>query len=285
MTGQAVRSRIIIIACFVTLSVLSFVGLAELACGNYPRDIAPWPTSCKHVFQGVLSADPRRIDVIHPGLEARPLHQGPPSCNLHWCVTFARLLGRSNTNWILVQMVSTIFVSFIQSGVKYWIFSNVPDICSPTQASHLTCPHNKVFFSASAIWCVLILRVVHGGCSYDPVFSIRGLIGPSRQFGRGSIYYPQLYAIIVGALLPFPFWIMQRRRPDSWAKFVSTPVVLLGVSFIPPATGINYSAWFAVGFVFQFIVRKRNFAWWSKYNYVTGAALDCGLFFSRYSLW
>ena len=72
---------------------------------------------------------------------------------------------------------------------------------------------------------------------------------------------------------------MQRRRPDSWAKYVSTPVVLLGVSYIPPATGINYSSWFAVGFVFEFIIRKRNFAWWSKYNYVTGAALDCGLFF------
>jgi len=60
---------------------------------------------------------------------------------------------------------------------------------------------------------------------------------------------------------------------------VSTPVVLLGVSYIPPATGINYSSWFAVGFVFQFIIRKRNFAWWSKYNYITGAALECGLFF------
>jgi len=60
---------------------------------------------------------------------------------------------------------------------------------------------------------------------------------------------------------------------------VSTPVVLLGISFIPPATGINYSSWFAVGFVFQSIVRKRNFAWWRKYNYVTGAALDCGLYF------
>jgi OPT oligopeptide transporter protein len=71
---------------------------------------------------------------------------------------------------------------------------------------------------------------------------------------------------------------MQRRRPDSWAKYVSTPVVLLGVTYIPPATGINYSAWFAVGFVFQFVIRKRNFAWWSKYNYVTGAALDCGPF-------
>ena len=115
------------------------------------------------------------------------------------------------------------------------------------------------------------------------IFLIRGLIGPSRQFGHGSIYNSQLYAIIVGAVLPLPFWIMQRRRPDSWAKYVSTPVVLLGVSYIPPATGINYSAWFAVGFVFEFVIRKRNFAWWSKYNYVTGAALDCGLFLSRYS--
>jgi hypothetical protein len=110
-------------------------------------------------------------------------------------------------------------------------------------------------------------------------FLTRGLIGPSRQFGPKSIYNPQLYAIIVGAILPLPFWFMQRRRPDSWAKFVSTPVVLLGVSFIPPATGINYSSWFAVGFVFQYVIRKRNFAWWSKYNYVTGAALDCGLYF------
>jgi hypothetical protein len=109
--------------------------------------------------------------------------------------------------------------------------------------------------------------------------SIRGLIGPSRQFGPGSIYHAQLYALIGGALLPLPFWFMQRWRPDSWAKFVSTPIVLLGVEYIPPATGINYSSWFAVGFVFQFIVRKRNFAWWSKYNYITGAALDCGLYF------
>jgi OPT oligopeptide transporter protein len=117
-----------------------------------------------------------------------------------------------------------------------------------------------------------------------PHFPIRGLIGPSRQFGPHSIYHAQLYAIILGALLPLPFWIMQRRRPDSWAKFVSTPVVLLGVSYIPPSVGINYSSWFAVGFVFQFIVRKRNFAWWSKYNYVTGAALDCGLYFYVFSL-
>lgn len=104
----------------------------------------------------------------------------------------------------------------------------------------------------------------------------RGLIGPTREFGPGSLYYPELYAIIVGAVLPLPFWLWQRRYPNSWVKFVSTPVVLNGVSYIPPAGGINYSAWFATGFVFQYLVRKRNFPWWSKFNYVTSAALDSG---------
>lgn len=112
------------------------------------------------------------------------------------------------------------------------------------------------------------------------LWSCRGLIGPSRQFGSHTLYHPQLYAIIVGALLPIPFWLWQRRYPNSWIRFVSTPVVLNGVSSIPPATGINYSSWFVVGFVFQYLVRKRNFAWWSKFNYVTSAALDSGEFSS-----
>lgn len=155
----------------------------------------------------------------------------------------------------LVQFVGTLLASFIQIGVKQWMFNNIPDICTPNQPSFLTCPHNQVYYTASAIW---------------------GLIGPTRQFGKGTLYYPELYAIIVGAFLPVPFWLWQRRYPNSWVRFVSTPVVLNGVSYIPPAAGINYSAWFAVGFVFQYLIRKRNFAWWSKFNYVTSAALDSG---------
>ncbi|KAK0483128.1 OPT oligopeptide transporter protein-domain-containing protein [Armillaria luteobubalina] len=155
----------------------------------------------------------------------------------------------------VVQLVGTLMAAFVQVGVKTWIFANVPDICSDHQKSNLTCPHNQVFYTASAVW---------------------GLIGPTRQFGTGSIYHPHLYAIIVGVFLPLPFWLWQRRRPNSWAKYVSTPIVLNGVSGIPPAAGINYSSWFVVGVVFQYLIRKRNFAWWSKFNYVTSAALDCG---------
>ena len=155
----------------------------------------------------------------------------------------------------LVQMIATTLAAFVQVGVKHWIFSNVPDICNRNQPSQLTCPHNQVFFTASAIW---------------------GLIGPNRQFGPGSLYHPHVYAIIIGAVLPFPFWLWRRRYPNSWVKWVSTPVILNGTAWIPPATGINYSSWFLVGFMFQYIVRKRNFAWWSKFNYVLSSALDSG---------
>ena len=102
------------------------------------------------------------------------------------------------------------------------------------------------------------------------------MIGPSRQFGTGSIYHPQVYAFIIGTFLPLPFWLWKRRYPQSWVRWVSTPLILLSMSYIPPAMGINISSWFLVGFVFQYLIQKHNFAWWSKFNYVTSAAMDSG---------
>ena len=52
----------------------------------------------------------------------------------------------------LVQMVATVLAAFIQVGVKQWIFTHVADICQPNQISQLTCPHNQVFYTASAVW-------------------------------------------------------------------------------------------------------------------------------------
>lgn len=152
------------------------------------------------------------------------------------------------------------------------MFASIRGICDPNQPDHFTCPHNEVFFTASAVWSVAF----HHICGDLLNLFCRGLIGPSEQFGTHSLYHPQLYALAVGAVLPIPFWLWQRRYPSSWVKFISTPVLLNGIGYIPPATGINYSSWFIVGFIFQYLVRKRNFAWWTKFNYVTSAAMDCG---------
>ena len=53
-----------------------------------------------------------------------------------------------------MQSLATILAAFVQVGVKEWMFGNVKDICDPNQESFLTCPHNQVFFTASAIWYV-----------------------------------------------------------------------------------------------------------------------------------
>ncbi|KAG9120714.1 hypothetical protein FRC07_003674 [Ceratobasidium sp. 392] len=155
----------------------------------------------------------------------------------------------------IVQMVATTTSAFVQVGVKEWMFANVKDLCSEDQPHKLTCPHNQVYFTASAVW---------------------GLIGPRRQFGKGELYHPELYALVFGALIPIPFWLWQRKFPQSRLKYVNMPVLLNGPTWIPPATGINYSSWFVIGFLFQYVIRKRNFRWWSKFNYALSAALDSG---------
>ncbi|KAL5513349.1 hypothetical protein ACEPAH_3748 [Sanghuangporus vaninii] len=74
---------------------------------------------------------------------------------------------------------------------------------------------------------------------------IWGAIGPALQFSKGQIYY--------------------------------FPVIFSGTGAIPPATAVNYVPWTIVGFIFQYVIRRRHFSWWTKYNYVLSAALDSGV--------
>ncbi|CAG7853660.1 Glutathione transporter 1 [Serendipita indica DSM 11827] len=129
----------------------------------------------------------------------------------------------------LVQLIASFISVITQVGVKNWIFSVVPDMCSPTQKDSLTCPRNLVYFNASAIW---------------------GLVGPSQLFGPGAPYNVFLWALLAGAIAPFPLWYYQRRVPNTRLKYINLPVMLNGPSAAPPAMGINYISFFVVGFVF-----------------------------------
>ena len=54
----------------------------------------------------------------------------------------------------------------------------------------------------------------------------------------------------------------------------SQPVIFSGTGNLPPATPLNYIPSCIVGFIFNYVIRRRHFAWWSKYNYVLSAGLD-----------
>jgi len=167
-----------------------------------------------------------------------------------------------------VQVVATVVASFVVVGVQDWMFHNILHLCKPGQVDKFTCPHIQTFGVASLIF---------------------GTVGPQRVFSPGAVYHPMFYFFLVGALLPIPFYLLARKYPAKWYKYVNIPVFFVGTGNMPPASGVNFSSWALVGFVFQFWIRRRHFRWWSSYNYVLSAALDSGtalaivvIFFSLY---
>ncbi|KAF8518159.1 oligopeptide transporter [Hysterangium stoloniferum] len=156
------------------------------------------------------------------------------------------------------QVVATVVAGTVQLGVQAWMFTNIPNICvtSPPQKDGFTCPSTQVFGTASIIW---------------------GVIGPARQFSKGEIYYPLTFFFLAGTLVPCIPYLITRRYPNSIFKYLNFPVIFNGTGLIPPATAVNYVPWAIVGFIFQYVIRRRHFSWWTKYNYVLSAALDSGL--------
>ncbi|KAI6137283.1 OPT oligopeptide transporter protein-domain-containing protein [Pisolithus sp. B1] len=147
------------------------------------------------------------------------------------------------------QIVAAMVAATTQLGVQTWMFNNIPDMCSQDQKDGFTCPYTEVFGTASIIW----------GSSY-------GRQCPALQFSSGQRYHSLRY-------VKYAF------HPSSSAKADSQHAVLFfnGTSLIPPATALNFVPWALVNYIFQNIIRKHNFPWWAKYNYVLSAALDSGL--------
>jgi hypothetical protein len=48
----------------------------------------------------------------------------------------------------------------------------------------------------------------------------------------------------------------------------------------PIQTGLNFSVWALVCFIFNYLIRRRASAWWGKYTMTMSAALDSGLAFA-----
>ncbi|KAF5647169.1 sexual differentiation process isp4 [Fusarium sp. NRRL 52700] len=158
----------------------------------------------------------------------------------------------------LVQIVATFVSSLTQIGVLNWMFANIKGICTSEALNGFTCPIARVHFNGSILW---------------------GVVGPSEFFGPKAIYRSLVWFFPLGALLPIPLWLYCRRNRSSILRKVNLPVIFGAMSWIPPATGLNFSVWVLVCYVFNYLIKNRHNAWWSKYTMTLSAALDSGLAF------
>ncbi|KAG0346499.1 hypothetical protein BG005_000703 [Podila minutissima] len=138
----------------------------------------------------------------------------------------------------MAQAISTVISGIINLSTVTWLINTRPHIC--TQKGYpFTCSNTNTFCSASIIW---------------------GAIGPARVFGNRD---RTLYAA------KFP--------NVGWLKLVHWPVLLAATSNMPPYLPYMYTNGLFVGFIFMYFLRRYKYGWWSRYNYLTSAALDLGL--------
>ncbi|KAG0277486.1 hypothetical protein BGZ95_005884 [Linnemannia exigua] len=158
----------------------------------------------------------------------------------------------------MAQLISTLIACTINLLTALWLLDTRPNICTP-EGKPFTCRSTKTFYSASIIW---------------------GAVAPARVFGNkdDAWYAPVQWGFIVGALLPIPFWYASRKFPNvGWLKLVHWPVLLAATSNMPPALPYFYTNGLFVGFIFAFVLRRYRYNWWSRYNYLTSAAMDTGV--------
>jgi OPT oligopeptide transporter protein len=97
------------------------------------------------------------------------------------------------------------------------------------------------------------------------------------MFSGTGVYKNLQYFWLVGALTPVLFFVLAKKFPRSFFRYLNAPVIFGGTGYIPPATPLTYLTWGLVGFIFNKVIRNSKRGWWLTYNYVTSAALDSGL--------
>ncbi|ROW14593.1 hypothetical protein VPNG_03283 [Cytospora leucostoma] len=157
-----------------------------------------------------------------------------------------------------VQMVATIVSSLTQIGVLNWMFANVPGICTSEAINGFTCPLARVHFNGSILW---------------------GVVGPAEFFGPNATYRPLVWCFLLGAIAPIPLYFYSRNKKSSIVRKINLPVLFGSLSWIPPATGLNFSVWAVVCYLFNYLIKNKAQAWWAKYTMTLSAALDSGLAF------
>ena len=125
-----------------------------------------------------------------------------------------------------------------------WQLDHISDLCTDDQKEKFTCNDTYTFFTNTLL---------------------SGMAGPVRLLGPGSLYRNSLYGFLVGAIIPIPFYILSRWRFPK-LRHVYTPLLFAGgiawspinLSWLIPCVYIRY--------IFQVLMRKKYFDWWSNYN-------------------
>ncbi|GJJ78726.1 hypothetical protein EMPS_11085 [Entomortierella parvispora] len=155
------------------------------------------------------------------------------------------------------QLTGTFIAGLVNLLTANWLLTSQHKVCTE-ENKDFSCPYVNTYYSASVIW---------------------GVIAPNRMFGPSSIYNSINYFFLIGLVLPIPFYYLKKRFPNTWMEMIHIPVILASTGMMPPASPYHYTNWLAVGFIFQFFIRRYHNEWHLRFTYILSAAFDAGVAF------
>ncbi|KAH8883217.1 OPT family small oligopeptide transporter [Thozetella sp. PMI_491] len=223
------------------------------------------------MIQGITNVNSNQLNVLSEFIGGY-MFQGKPIANILFKILSTDVVGQGiyfaqdmklghylkipRRTLFFAQGLATILGALTQTGVVLWMLGNIGGICDPDQPNGFTCPNGLTVYSSSVIW---------------------GLVGPARLYSVGQIYSGLLHFFWIGLIAPPITWYIWKKTGSDFVRKINWPLIFVGTYNVPPATGINYSSWYIVNLVFNKIIYRKFYAWWTKYNYVLAAALDTGL--------
>ncbi|KAF8275121.1 OPT oligopeptide transporter protein-domain-containing protein, partial [Lactarius quietus] len=194
------------------------------------------------------------------------LHPGKPMANMYFVlfsynsVTQAQLLLQDlkiaqytklpPRAAFTAQIIGTLFGSILNYIMMNSIIDNQREILLSVEGTNIWLGQQPQQYNSQSI--------VMGGLSHE-------------LFVHGKRYEWVVWGYFIGLLAPIPFWVIHQFFPKLRADYLNY------LSWL--CVGINspYLVYYAIAVFSQWYLRTRHPKWFTKYNYILGAALDGGI--------
>ena len=96
------------------------------------------------------------------------------------------------------------------------------------------------------------------------------------MFSVGGRYQWVTLALLLGFVVPVPFWIMYRYTRIRFFEYINPAIILWYMGWLFVGVNASCMMYFVLGFAAQFWLRKYYPRLFVKYNYLISAAMDGG---------
>ncbi|KAL0768740.1 hypothetical protein CaCOL14_008048 [Colletotrichum acutatum] len=111
--------------------------------------------------------------------------------------------------------------------------------------------------------------------SYNTAGIQYALVGPKKLFAS-SFFKPVLYGFPAGAIAPIIIWLLHKKFPKARFDLWNSTIFFASAATFHGNLSTGPFTTFLVGTFFNFYLYRYRRAFWNKWAYISGAALDTG---------